>query len=256
MPEGDTVHLAASRLDAALAGRALTATDLRVPAFATSDLSGHCVREVTARGKHMLFRTDGDVTLHTHFEMDGTWHLYRPGATWQGPWHEVRAVLTTDEWVAVGFRLAVVELLPTGNEDEVLGHLGPDVLGSDWVPEEALRRVLQDPGRSISDVLLDQRVMAGPGNVYRNEVCFLLGVRPDTPVGDLPRPARAVDLTKRLMEANRSTGRQVTTGDPRPGFERFVYGRGRRPCRRCGSTILRDAPSGERVTYWCPRCQA
>jgi endonuclease-8 len=256
VPEGDTVHLSASRLDAALAGRSLTATDFRVPAFATADLTGQRVLEVAARGKHLLFRTDGAVTLHTHFDMEGTWHLYKPGARWRGAWHEIRAILTTDEWIAVGFRLAIVELRPTAREDEVLGHLGPDVLGADWDADEALRRLLEDPGRSIGDALLDQRVMAGPGNIYRNEVCFLLRVHPDTLVRDLPEPGRAVELTKRLMEANRSTGRQVTTGNPNPGFERYVYGRGRKPCRRCGSAVLRDARTDERVAYWCPRCQA
>ncbi len=141
MPEGDTVHLAATRLHAALAGRVLTRTDFRVPAFATSDLSGQVVREVVARGKHLLFRTDANLTLHTHFKMDGSWRVYRPGQRWQGPDFQVRAVLENAERVAVGFRLAVVELLPTRDESRVVGQLGPDVLGPDWDPQEALRRL-------------------------------------------------------------------------------------------------------------------
>src|ERR671930_21164 len=141
MPEGDTVHLAAARLDAALAGQRLLATDLRVPRpvrvpmgslapssyFATADLSGQTVREVVARGKHLLLRTDAGVSLHSHLKMEGAWQLYRPGERWRAPAWQVRAVLRTEPWVAVGVRLGVCELLPTGREHEVVGHLGPDV---------------------------------------------------------------------------------------------------------------------------------
>ena len=157
MPEGDTVHLAARRLHDALAGRTLTRSDFRMPAFATSDLSRCDVLEVVARGKHLLFRTGGGITLHTHFGMDGSWHLYRPGERWQGPWHEVRVVLETAERVAVGFRLKTVELVPTDRESEVVGHLGPDVLGPDWDAEEALRRMMGDPGRPIGDAIRELR---------------------------------------------------------------------------------------------------
>ena len=255
MPEGDTVHLAARRLDEALRGRTLTKSDVRVPAFATSDLSGSEVLEVVARGKHLLFRTSAGITLHTHFGMDGAWHLYRPGERWQGPSHEVRVVLEAADRVAVGFRLKTVELVRTARESEVVGHLGPDVLGPDWDPDVALRRLTADPSRPIGDVLLDQSVMAGPGNIYRNEICFLVGADPGTPVGSLANPVRVVDLTKRLMEANRDTGNQVTTGDRRRGFENWVYGRGGRPCRRCGTPVVRTAGPAERVLYTCPSCQ-
>ena len=183
MPEGDTVFLAATRMHAALAGQRLLATDFRVPRFATADLSGQVVREVAARGKHLLLRTDAGTTLHTHFKMEGAWHLYRPRERWRGPAFQVRAVLRTDPWVAVGFRLAICELLPTASEHEVVGHLGPDVLGPDWDPAEALRRLRADPDRAIGTALLDQRTIAGPGNVYKSEVCFLSGVDPWTPVG-------------------------------------------------------------------------
>ena len=131
MPEGDSVLVAAARLHAALAGDRLVRTDLRVPAFATSDLSAQVMIEVAARGKHILMRTDAGLTLHTHFKMDGTWRLRRPGQALGGPDHEIRAVVATERWVAVGSRLGIVELLPTRDEDRVLGHLGPDVLGAD-----------------------------------------------------------------------------------------------------------------------------
>jgi formamidopyrimidine-DNA glycosylase len=258
MPEGDTVFLAATRMHAALAGQRLVATDFRVPRFATADLSGQVVREVAARGKHLLLRTDAGTTLHTHFKMEGAWHLYRPGERWRGPDFQVRAVLRTEPWVAVGFRLAICELLPTASEHEVVGHLGPDVLGPDWDPAEAVRRLRADPDRAIGTALLDQRAIAGPGNVYKSEVCFLRGVDPWTPVGEVEDLEGMVDLMKRLMEANRTTGSQITTGDTRPGRTHWVAARTGKPCRRCGTPIGKaDQPSddGDRVTYWCPTCQ-
>lgn len=256
MPEGDTVFVAATRLHRALAGSTLTKTDFRVPALATSDLSGRALLEVAARGKHFLFRIEGGTTFHCHFKMDGEWHLYRHGARWRGPHHAVRTVLETQDWVAVGFHLAMTELIPTAEEDRVVGHLGPDPL-NDWDPDEALRRLRSHLDRPIGETLLDQTVIAGPGNVYKCEICFLRGVDPWTPVREVPDHEGLVHLTARLMQANRQTGTQVTTGDDRPGRRRWVYGRGGKPCRRCGTPIERKAqdPGGERVTYWCPTCQ-
>jgi endonuclease-8 len=258
VPEGDTVHLAARRLDAALRGEAVSRGELRVPRFATTDLTGRRVLGVAARGKHLLFRFDDGTTLHTHFKMDGSWHLYRNGDRWRGPRFEVRAVLETERWSAVGFRLPVVEVVPTSSEGSLLAHLGPDVLGDDWDASEVVRRILRHPQRAISDVLIDQRIVAGPGNIYRNEVCFLAGVHPQTPVADITDVGKIVELTKRLMEANRTTARQVTTGDARPGRRHWVYGRGGLPCRRCRTPVERgeqQVAGGVRTTYWCPSCQ-
>lgn len=255
MPEGDTVHLAASRLNAALGGQTLTRTDFRVPRYATVDLSGRRVREVAARGKHLLFRIQDGVTLHTHFMMDGAWQLYRPGQRWRSPAFQARAVLETEAWIAVGFRLAVTELIPTGDEAEVVGHLGPDLLGPDWDAAEALRRLKERGDRPLGEVLLDQAVMAGLGNVYKCEVCYLRGLDPWLPIARVPDPEGVIALAKRLIEANRTTGSQVTTGDLRRGRGQWVYARGGRPCRRCGTPIRRRQEGGERVTYWCPRCQ-
>ena len=258
MPEGDTVLHAAARLQQALAGERLLATDFRVPRFATADLAGQTVREVAARGKHLLLRTDAGVTLHSHLKMEGAWHLYRPGERWRGPDFQVRVVLRTAPWVAVGFRLGVCELLPTAREQEVLGHLGPDVLGPDWDAAEAVRRLLADPDRAVGTALLDQRVMAGPGNIYKCEVCFLRGVDPWTPVGQVDDLPGMVDLLKRLMEANRASGRQVTTGDTRPGRTHWVAGHHGKPCRRCGTRIRKaeqESYDADRVTWWCPTCQ-
>lgn len=256
MPEGDTVLVAATRLHHALAGRRLLATDFRVPAFATADLSGRTLERVDARGKHLLMRTDAGTTIHSHLRMDGEWQLHAPGSPWRGPAHEVRVVLTTEATVAVGMRLGVVELLTAREEKEALGHLGPDVLGPDWDADEAVRRLGADPDPAVHEAVQDQRVMAGPGNVYANEVCFLRGLHPGTPVGEVSDPAALVSLLHRLMTANRATGRQITTGDTRRGRERWVYGRRGRPCRRCGTIIRGDhqeAPA--RVRFWCPACQ-
>lgn len=258
MPEGDTVHLLARRLGERLVGRPLVRTDFRVPAFATSDLSGQTVTGVLARGKHLLIRTDAGLTIHSHLKMDGRWHLRRPDEPWPAPPYRVRIVLETDEVRAFGVLLGVLEIIPTSAEAATLAHLGPDVLGPDWDPEEAVRRLIEDPTRTVGEAVIDQRVMAGPGNIYRNESLFLRGLRPSNSVSSVLDPAALVDLIKRLMEANRGTAAQVTTGDPRPGRQRWVHGRNRRPCRRCG-TLIRSGelgpPTQDRVVYWCPSCQ-
>jgi len=259
MPEGDTVWLAGRRLHDALAGHALTRTDFRVPQLATVDLSGRTVTEVVSRGKHLLFRADDDLTLHTHFRMDGTWHLYRPGERWRGgPQWQVRVLLETARWQAVGYRLPVVELLPRDREHEAVGHLGPDILGPDWDPEEAVRRLAADPDRELGQALLDQRNLAGIGNVYKAESCFLVGLSPWTRVGDVPDLAAVVDRAARLLQANKNTAAQVTTGDTRRGRQHWVFERGGRPCLRCGTAVAsarQGDPPYDRISYWCPACQ-
>ena len=258
MAEGDTVLATARRLHEGMAGRVLTRTDFRVPRAATVDLSSQRVVEVAARGKHLLLRTDHDRTVHSHLGMDGAWRLYAPGERWRGRAFEVRGVLETDDAIAVGHRLRTLEVIPTSAEARVLGHLGPDVLGPDWDPAEAVRRLTADPDRAVGDGLIDQTVMAGPGNVYRSEACFLAGVDPRTPVTAVPDPAGLVAIVKDLMERNRSGGRRQTTGDPRPGRELWVYGRAGRPCRRCGRSIVsfeQGAREARRIAFACPRCQ-
>ena len=262
MPEGDTVYLAARRLHDALAGRVLTRSDFRVPQLATTDLTGREVVEVVSRGKHLLTRIAGELTLHTHFRMDGSWHLYRPGARWNGgPAHQVRVVLENADWQAVGYRLPVVELLDTSDETAVVGHLGPDLLGPDWDPEEAVRRITGSPDREIAPALLDQRNLAGIGNLYKTEVLFLSGVAPWTKVADVDVEA-VVRRAHRLMVANKDHWQQTTTGSTRRGEDHWVFERAGRPCRRCGTRIvdaMQSEPGQERVariSYWCPMCQA
>jgi endonuclease-8 len=203
-------------------------------------------------------RLSDGVTIHSHFRMEGSWHLYRPGESWRGgPVHQVRAVLETAKWVAVGYRLPVLELVATEAEDTVVGHLGPDLLSPDFDRSLAVANLAADPDRTISEALLDQRNLAGIGNFYRVEVCFLLGLHPWRPVSSVDLGA-AVDLSRRLMKANLRHAAQVTTGVDRPGQRTWVFERAGKPCRRCRTTIL-TAPIGEpprdRVTYWCPTCQ-
>ena len=255
MPEGDTVWLAGRRLHEALAGREVTHSDFRVPQLATTSLVGETVLEVVSRGKHLLTRFSSARTLHTHFRMEGSWHLYAPTSTWSQA--DVRVVLANAERVAVGYRLPVVELLATADEDTVVGHLGPDVLADGFDADEAVRRLAAAPDAEVGTALLDQRNLAGIGNLYRCEALFLRGVNPWTRVADVDLPA-LVAVAVRLMRANMRHAQQSTTGSTRRGQEHWVFERQRQACRRCGTRVqTRDqgAAPYQRITYWCPRCQ-
>lgn len=258
MPEGDTVWLSAHNLDAALGGETLTVCDLRVPAFATVDLSGEVIDEVASRGKHLLHRI-GDFTIHSHLKMEGSWHLYQHGTPWRRPAFSARAVLETREWVSVGFSLGELEVVPREQEHTVVGHLGPDLLGADWDADRAIANVLAQPDTPIFVALLDQRNLAGLGNEYVNELCFLRGVLPTRAVSSVD-VATIVDLGHRLINANKTRSIRATTGDLRAGRQTWVYPRAGKPCRRCGTRILRGklgpTPLIQRDTYWCPRCQS
>ena len=259
MPEGDAVWSTARRLHKALAGQVLTRSDFRVPKFATVDLRGQTVTEVVARGKHLLIRTGDGLTVHTHLKMDGFWRVRAAGPG--GPTAEsfkLRLVLANAEWEAAGYLLGVTEVIATADEDTVIGHLGPDLLGPDWDPALAVRLLSRDPGQAIGEALLDQRNLAGIGNVYAAEMLFLRGLDPWRPVGSIQNLPALVDLGHRLLDANKTRPGHVTTGDTRRGNENWVYGRGGRPCRRCGTRIKKgeQGPAGEeRMRFWCPSCQ-
>jgi endonuclease-8 len=261
MPEGDTVYLTARRLDAALAGHQLRRGELRHPRWITHDLSGRTVLAVRSVGKHLFTRFDAGLSLHSHLRMDGSWHLYRPGDRWRAAAHHARAVLATEERVAVGFRLHDLELLATDDEQRLVGHLGPDLLDPAWSDThqaEAVRRLTADPAAEVGLALLDQRVMAGVGNLYKTEVCFQLGVSPWTPVSALPDPIRAVTTARTLLHRNAERPQQSTTGELGRDRQHWVYLRARQPCRRCG-TRIQTGEQGDgvyaRVAYYCPRCQ-
>lgn len=260
MPEGDTVWLAAQRMHTALAGATLRRGEFRLTRLATLDLTGSDVTEVLPRGKHLLIRLADGRTLRTHFRMDGSWHIYRPGTPWRGgPAYDVRVVLATDAYECVGYRLHDVEIVPTAEEDRLVGHLGPDVLGPDWDLDEALRRLREHPDAQVGVAILDQRNLAGIGNLYKVETLFLCGVHPWARVADVENLEDVVTRARALMLANRHHPEQSTTGSTRRGQDHWVAGRKGRPCRRCGTRILlgeQGPETQERVTWWCPRCQA
>ncbi|MCK1798770.1 DNA glycosylase [Streptomyces sp. XM4193] len=260
MPEGDTVWRTARQLNDALAGSELVSADLRVPRLATVDLVGREVLETLPRGKHLLTRLSGGLTLHTHLGMEGSWRCGPVGSRWSGgPAHQVRAVLAGPEQQAVGYRLPVLELLRTREEESAVGHLGPDLLGEDWDPGEAWRRLTAEPSRPLGEALLDQRNLAGVGNVYRSELCFLVRLLPWAPVSAVSDPDRLLRLAHRLLLVNRDRLRRATTGERRAaGRALWVYGHRAAPCLRCGTPIRRaevGPPDRLRPVYWCPRCQ-
>jgi endonuclease-8 len=259
MPEGDTVWNTARVLERALAGDVLTGSDFRVPQLATTHLAGWTVAGSGSRGKHLLLRLtrtgEAPRTLHSHLRMDGAWRAYAPGERWSGrPSHLIRVVIRNARSVAVGYHLHEVALVPTADEDKLVGHLGPDLLGPDWDPAEAVRRISVKPDVTIAEALLDQRNLAGIGNLYKAETLFLRGVWPWTPVAKVVDLTAMVELAQKLVASNRGRWTQTTTGSLRRGTTNYVYGRRAQPCRLCG-TAIEKADSDERITYWCPRCQ-
>ncbi|MBT2595206.1 DNA-formamidopyrimidine glycosylase family protein [Arthrobacter sp. ISL-72] len=272
MPEGDSIWRAAAQLHAALAGQQLTGSDFRVPKFATLKLDGWTVNEVVPRGKHLLMRLRGpdeeQLTIHSHLKMEGIWQVYPPGGRWRKPGFTARCVLRTATADAVGFSLGILEVVRTADEDSVVGHLGPDLLGPDWDLAEAERRLRAAPDVPVGVALLDQRNVAGIGNIYRCEACFLSGVHPAAPVSYVQDLPKLLIDAKQLLEANLGPGRRTTVlnkqGTPvgrnagRPGY--WVYRREHQPCLKCATPIRRgvlakDTGTEERDIYFCPTCQ-
>ncbi|MGV9799850.1 endonuclease VIII Nei2 [Mycobacterium sp. NPDC003449] len=249
MPEGDTVFHTAAVLRTALVGKTLTRCDIRVPRYATVDLTGQVVDEVLSRGKHLFLRV-GPASIHSHLKMEGSWRVGRSAVAA----HRIRILLETADTRATGVDLGVLEVLDRDSDGDVVAHLGPDLLGLDWDPQIAAANLTADPDRALAAALLDQRVMAGIGNVYCNELCFVFGRRPTAPVSSLTDPRRVVQRARDMLWLNRSRWNRTTTGDTRNGRQLWVYGRAGAPCRRCGTLIETDN-AGDRVTYWCPVCQ-
>ena len=261
MPEGDSVFRLAARLRAALDGRTLARGELRVPQHAIASLAGARVLGHDTHGKHLLTRFDTGLTLHTHLRMDGSWTVThgRPLPARLLP--EVRVLLgTTDGTTAYGCSIPVVQLLATRDEGAVIGSLGPDPLRADWDAAEAVRRLRADPDVPVLEAIRDQRRIAGLGNLWVNELCFLRGVHPATPVGEVD-VAPLVALAARALRhsATHPAAHQVTTGLRRRGEQHWVVGRAGRPCLRCGTAVVGvdggPATSAPRRTWWCPRCQ-
>jgi endonuclease-8 len=265
VPEGDTIYRTAEVLRAALAGRRITNARAqprpglrRVPQL--SRVIGAIVIGVEARGKHLLIGFDNGLTLRSHLRMRGSWHRYRPSEAWQRPASQASAILETAEAVAVAFDTPVVELLTDADmrRSRALNTLGPDLLGAEFDTHEALRRLRERDGEELGNALLDQRTVAGIGNVYKSEVCFLERLDPWAAVAAFSDDelAAALRTARRLLRSNTRGGARVTTGSSARGEGLWVYGRSGRPCRRCG-TALRQARQGDlaRRTSWCPWCQ-
>ncbi|MDQ4503032.1 DNA-formamidopyrimidine glycosylase family protein [Sinomonas sp. ASV322] len=272
MPEGDSVWQTAARVHSGLAGKRLAASDFRVPALATLDLAGWTVLEVVSRGKHLLHRLAAPepLSIHSHLMMEGSWQVYGPTDRWRKPAHTARVVLRAEDGVsAVGFSLGILEVIPTADEGLVVGHLGPDLLGADWNSDLAEANLRSRPGRAIGLALLDQRNLAGIGNIYRNELCFLARIHPAAPVSAVKDLPGLVAMAHRLLDVNRSRAARNTTGGYGPRGDSWVYGRAGQPCRRCRTriehaTLGEPAESGpdtwpveqrERDIYYCPSCQ-
>jgi endonuclease-8 len=250
MPEGDTVFHTAETLRRALVGRTLTRCDVRVPRFATVDLTGRVVDEVCSRGKHLFIRV-GPASIHSHLKMDGSWRVTSQAKRAD---HRVRIILEASDIRAVGIDLGVLEILDRAHDGDVVEHLGPDLLGDDWDPKVAAANLTARPDRPIAEALLDQRVLAGIGNVYCNELCFVSGYLPTAPVSAVTDPYRLVSRARDMLWANRFRWNRCTTGDTRTGRQLWVYGRAGQSCRRCRTPINYD-DRGDRVAYWCPACQ-
>jgi endonuclease VIII len=274
MPEGDTIFRAARTLHRALAGRVVTHFESVFPALTRvhedASITGRTVDSVRSSGKHLLMNLSGDLTLRTHMRMNGSWHIYRPGERWQRPRRDMRIVVSTAEYVAVGFSIPVAEWLRTTElrRSRDLARLGPDLLAEQFDSEEAFRRIRARASEPVAEVLLDQRVLAGIGNVYKSEVLFACGVYPFAEVGKLSdaqiralltasRKFLRANVTEGLAAMTTYLGFRRTTGRDDPSARLWVYGRVGEPCRRCGSAILLDKRGKDaRLTYWCPRCQA
>ena len=264
MPEGDTIWRAAARLRPALAGQVLRRFD--APRLAGDrPRPGVRIDDVEAVGKHLLVHFAGGLSLDTHMRMTGSWHLYRPGERWRKPRHLLRCRLVVERFEAVCFSAPVVRTYRRDGRADALGrvedpiaHLGPDLCAPGVDLDEAVRRMeaLPDPGTTIAEVLLDQTVAAGIGNVYKSEVCFACGLDPFTPVEEVD-PAlrrRLLEVAARLLRRNLSTTRRTTIEGPPGGVA--VYGRQRQGCRRCGTPIRMVHHGAQaRSTYWCPSCQ-
>jgi endonuclease-8 len=274
MPEGDTIRRAADTLHRAIGGQVVTRFESVLPTLTRVDadapLRGRTVERVEARGKHLLIWFSGDLVLRTHMRMNGSWHIYRPGERWQRPHRDMRIVIETTAMHAVAFTVPVAEFITARDLEthDVVGALGPDPLSDTFRAEDAIARMQAQGETEIADVLLDQRVIAGIGNVFKSEVLFGARVNPFALVSQLTpsQLAGIVDVAVRFMHANVGAaatggiatygGMRRTTGRSDPSARLWVYGRAGQPCRRCGTPISREKQGPyARSTYWCERCQ-
>jgi endonuclease-8 len=273
MPEGDSIFRAARTLHRALAGKQVTAFESVLPALnrihEDTPVTGRTIDRVNAAGKHLLMHFSGNLVLRTHMRMNGSWHIYRIGERWQRPRRDMRIVLSTADFEAVAFTVPVAEFLTETalSKHADLRSLGPDVLSDSFEAAKVMENLRSRATVKIADALLDQRVLAGLGNVYKSEVLFMCGISPFAHVSDLSNAQleSIVDTARRTLKTNVSEGLEMmttygglrrTTHRSAPTERLWVYGRARLPCRRCGTSIqVRKQGVDARLTYWCPRCQ-
>jgi endonuclease VIII len=274
MPEGDTIVRTARTLQRALGGQQVTSFETVLPQLSRVNddrpLIGRTVEAVDAVGKWLLIRFSGDLVLLTHMLMSGSWHIYRPGERWQRSRSHMRIVIGTSGMIAVAFNVPVAEFhtAQTLARRRGFNHLGPVVLADDFDAERAVANLQARPDLGIGAALLNQSLLAGLGNVFKSEVCFVCRIHPFRLVGSLARAdlEGLVAAARRLMRANVSDdsgsrivtvpGIRSTTRRSDPDQNLWVYKRQGQPCRRCGAAIesQKDAYDA-RVTFWCPTCQ-
>ena len=273
MPEGDTIYRAAAALHRALAGKRIVRFESAYPSLTRvhddQPLTAMTVDKVRSAGKHVLMHFSGGLVLRTHMRMNGSWHIYRPGERWRRSARDMRVLVATADFEAIGFNIPVAEFIKEGDlaKHKVLTKLGPDALEAHFDRDEAVRRLRSRPALPVADALLDQRLIAGLGNVYKSEVLFVCRINPFVTVDMLDDVAlgRLVDASRKLLQANVAlstsgmetrAGQRRTTGRDHPGEALWVYGRARLPCRTCGAVIaVRKHGTDARLTYWCPACQ-
>lgn len=263
MPEGHTIHRAARRLRSVLAGNVLDRVEARgahlVEAKAVDRLRGDTVLDVEARGKHLLVHTAGGWTIHSHLRMDGVWHLYRAGEKWRKSRRRAWLVLGAGEWDAVNFDGPILEILPSAELGQLraVTELGPDILVEPFDDAEYLRRMRRANDREIGDAVMQQRIVAGIGNIYKAESLFMSRIDPWRRVRDLSDEelVRIRETATRIMHDGVLDARAITYQGPGP-VGRWAYGRYGLPCRRCRTRIQREKQGeDQRSTYWCARCQ-
>jgi endonuclease VIII len=274
LPEGDTIFRAARALNKALAGATVTGFETAYAQLASANenapVTGRIIEKVEARGKWLLIRFSGDLILVTHMLMSGTWHIYRLGERWKRPRSHMRVIIRTAQYEAVAFAVPVAQFHTARSleRSSAIPKLGPDLLKNEFAEDEAKARIRARAGEEIGNVLLDQKVMAGIGNVFKSEICFVCGVHPFRRVSSLSDREIdcLIDSGRRLMSANITdtsgdqivtyTGFRRTTGRSDPAARVWVYRRKGEQCRRCGTTIeMRRQGPGARSSYWCPECQ-
>lgn len=274
MPEGDSIFRAARTLHRVLAGQVVTRFET---AYAHLDrvnvdapIAGRTVEKCESAGKHLLMFFSGDLILRTHMRMSGSWHIYRHDERWwRGP-QAMRVRIDTADWVAVAFNVPVAEFVTSKQleSSDPVAKLGPDLLGAEFDHAEAIRRIIASGARPIATTLLDQRIVAGIGNIYKSEVLFMSGVHPDIPSSAIPVATleRMMDIARGLLKDNVVDGsspriqtyRNLRQSNPATDHDDslWVYGRQDKPCRKCGTPIeMKKMGIEARSSYWCPGCQ-